>query len=179
MTVTLSPGSRNFEVTTGDSLVVSGKYSLDDTEKVALEEHEGTQGLILQPDGIYKEFRLRGYEYGPSYQGILFSSEGGETGELEWNGDWVSFLDTMLQVQLIGNKTRALRLPTRIRHIRIDPTEHPAAGNNVKFSVNHNTKQCAAGGVLISGQFYLNISSFKILCFFFSFFFLNRLLELS
>ena len=49
---------------------------------------------------LLQEFRLRGYEYGPLYQGILNSTEHGESGQLSWEGDWVSFLDTMLQVRL-------------------------------------------------------------------------------
>ena len=56
MTVTLSPGSRNFEVTSGDTLVVSGQYSLDDTVPSTKDNEEEDLGdqLILKPDGIYK-----------------------------------------------------------------------------------------------------------------------------
>jgi len=36
----------------------------------------------------------------------------------------VSFLDAMLQMQIIAASGRELRLPTRIRSLRIDPTVH-------------------------------------------------------
>jgi len=36
----------------------------------------------------------------------------------------VSFLDAMLQMQIISSSGRELRLPTRIRSLRVDPLEH-------------------------------------------------------
>ena len=57
-----------------------------------------TEEVHLTSDCIYKELRLRGYDYGPTFQGILGASSSGTKGELLWNGNWVSFLDTMLQV---------------------------------------------------------------------------------
>ena len=41
-----------------------------------------------------------------------------------WKDNWVTFLDTMLQIQILGTEGRGLRLPTRIRSIRIDPATH-------------------------------------------------------
>ena len=54
MTVTLSPGTRKFEVTQGDSLVVSGQYSLDDEIPVFEKSVQSENELVLKPDGIYK-----------------------------------------------------------------------------------------------------------------------------
>ena len=48
----------------------------------------------------------------------------GTEGLLLWNDNWVSFLDTMLQMQIISTSGRELRLPTRIRSLRIDPLGH-------------------------------------------------------
>ena len=48
----------------------------------------------------------------------------GDEGELEWNDNWVTFLDTMLQMQILSFPERALRLPTRIQCLRIDPAVH-------------------------------------------------------
>jgi len=41
-----------------------------------------------------------------------------------WNDNWVSFLDAVLQMQIIAASGRELRLPTRIRSLRIDPVGH-------------------------------------------------------
>ena len=43
---------------------------------------------------------------------------------LLWNDNWVSFLDTILQMQIIATSGRELRLPTRVRSLRVDPVGH-------------------------------------------------------
>ena len=48
----------------------------------------------------------------------------GDDGHLLWNGNWISYLDTMLQIQVLSLPGRGLRLPTRIKALRIDPTLH-------------------------------------------------------
>ena len=49
----------------------------------------------------------------------------GETGQLVWNGRWISFLDTLMQIQILSMPGRSLRLPTRIKSVKIDPKAHP------------------------------------------------------
>lgn len=48
----------------------------------------------------------------------------GNTGQLLWKDNWVTFLDTMLQISILGVVQRTLRLPTRITSIHIDPATH-------------------------------------------------------
>lgn len=48
----------------------------------------------------------------------------GDHGKLQWTGNWVTFLDTMLQMIVLGLPGRSLRLPTRIRSVCVDPTLH-------------------------------------------------------
>lgn len=48
----------------------------------------------------------------------------GSHGKLLWNGNWVTFLDTMLHVTVLGYPGRNLRLPTRIRSVCVDPVLH-------------------------------------------------------
>lgn len=45
----------------------------------------------------------------------------GDNGKLQWMGNWVTFLDTMLQMIVVGLSGRSLRVPTRIRSVCIDP----------------------------------------------------------
>jgi len=67
----------------------------------------------------------------------------GTEGLLVWNDNWVSFLDAMLQMQIIAVSGRELRLPTRIRSLRIDPVGHE------KFvrTLDDGTK-----GILVEGR---------------------------
>lgn len=48
----------------------------------------------------------------------------GESGRLLWKDNWVSFLDAMLQISILGLAKRSLHLPTRITAIHIDPATH-------------------------------------------------------
>lgn len=48
----------------------------------------------------------------------------GDQGKLQWTGNWVTFLDTMLQMLVVGLSGRSLRLPTRIRSVCVDPVVH-------------------------------------------------------
>lgn len=48
----------------------------------------------------------------------------GISGKLEWVGNWISFIDTMLQFSILGLKTKELYLPTRMQRVIIDPAKH-------------------------------------------------------
>ena len=76
MEVTISPVSGQFEVIENESAVVSGRISIltepvvsgdDDDDLTAVREGP----LPLNCDDIYKELRLRGYDYDPMFRGIL------------------------------------------------------------------------------------------------------------
>ena len=73
--VTVSPGSGEFEICEHDSVVASGRISiLEETEipdNECSKPAEATEPLPLNCEDIYKELRLRGYEYGPTFRGIL------------------------------------------------------------------------------------------------------------
>lgn len=43
---------------------------------------------------------------------------------LYWTGNWVTFLDSLLQTALLAERGDSLRLPTRVRYLRIDPIKH-------------------------------------------------------
>ena len=72
--VTVSRGSGRFDISENDSVVASGQISIltepemdtDECPKPVLE----TWSLPLNSDDIYKELRLRGYDYGPTFRGI-------------------------------------------------------------------------------------------------------------
>ncbi|XP_052754570.1 fatty acid synthase [Galleria mellonella] len=135
--VNILDGTGEFELSEGGSVVVTGK--------VRIAEEPAAERLVLPPvsaadepdllplvtDDIYKELRLRGYNYSGVFRGIRSSDPRGTRGELEWNGNWISFMDTMLQFSLIGANTRELYLPTRIQRVSIDPAAHLAAGAGV------------------------------------------------
>ncbi|KAM6175935.1 fatty acid synthase [Erethizon dorsatum] len=129
--VRLLETAHEFEVSHNGSLVVSGKvYQWEDPDPKLFSHPEGLGPMEPVPTSglssvdVYKELRLRGYDYGPHFQGIFEACLRGKQGRLLWRDNWVTFLDTMLQMTILGMSQRSLRLPTRITDVHIDPTAH-------------------------------------------------------
>ena len=78
--VHLMPASSKFDVSEGESLAVSGKISIPELPALSdnFKDAPSVDGEVhLTADCIYKELRLRGYDYGPTFQGILGANSSG------------------------------------------------------------------------------------------------------
>ncbi|EDW12340.1 fatty acid synthase [Drosophila mojavensis] len=121
-------GSSTFEICEGSSLVASGKMRLVANGQdllLNLPALPGSAGLAkLCTKDVYKEMRLRGYDYSGVFQGILDLDNSGIVGRLQWADNWISFIDTMLQFRILSNNTRELYVPTGIERVVIDPVKH-------------------------------------------------------
>lgn len=165
--VRLMPATNRFEVSENGNLSVSGKVIvLEDSALEAfyaelskpMATDQEDPKLHLEAGDIYKELRLRGYDYGKTFQGILESNNAGDCGKLHWTGNWVTFLDTMLQMIVVGLPGRSLRLPTRIRSVCVDPKLHEERVKDytdsqkaIDVCVNRCLDNITAGGVQICG----------------------------
>ncbi|KAM7371282.1 hypothetical protein PAMP_010767 [Pampus punctatissimus] len=165
--VRLMPATNKFEVSENGNLAVSGKISiLEDAAldsfqsqicQQAANNDDNPKMKLMMPD-VYRELRLRGYDYRKDFQGILESNNAGDSGKLQWTGNWVTFLDTMLQMIVVGLSGRSLRLPTRIRSVCVDPAvhlekvcEYTDGKQAVDVHVNRCLDKITAGGVQICG----------------------------
>lgn len=95
-------------------------------EKIAvaiLPQDEGEEEVMTTKD-IYKELRLRGYQYSGIFRSLRSASVSGTRGHIAWMSNWVTFLDNMLQMMMLGLDTRNLYIPTKIRKIVIDTKLH-------------------------------------------------------
>jgi fatty acid synthase len=81
--VSLSPGTGKFEICEHGALVASGTVRAAADDKLQPELNGPVSGdsktgsLNLSPDDIYKELRLRGYDYGPTFRGIVSATGNG------------------------------------------------------------------------------------------------------
>ena len=66
----------------------------------------------------------------------------------------MSFLDTMLQLSVLGLPGRRLRLPTRIRSLRIDPSIHleKTKEGTCEVKVDPKMNMVVTGGVELRGK---------------------------
>ena len=148
---TLLTGNGQFEIKNDAEVIVSGNISfLEDTtgksdgSSVVMDSSQqdmlqsNTFWLPLNTDDIYKELRLRGYNYSGAFKGIQRVGNEGSWAEIVWKGNWITFLDTMLQASILTTATRNLSLPVEIEKITIDPNEffnqlkEPASGGKLE-----------------------------------------------
>ncbi|XP_037093774.1 LOW QUALITY PROTEIN: fatty acid synthase-like [Pollicipes pollicipes] len=129
--VSLLDGSGQFEICENGAPVVTGHVRLEEeplgpTHQLLMDQppSDSAEGVRLLTRDVYKELRLRGYEYTGLFQGIAEAVPAEGRGLLRWHGQWVPFLDTMLQFSILGRDQRTLSLPTRVQRVGIDPRRH-------------------------------------------------------
>jgi fatty acid synthase len=126
--------SHRFEIRESGELVASGKVQQMQRPLSPLLPTDGTAERTLSGEDFYKELRLRGYEYGPAFQSIDQIGFDGSWAEVSWRGNWVTFLDAVLQTGVLDGD-RKLFLPISIDHLTIDPSRQPSTGT---VSLNSN-----------------------------------------
>lgn len=119
-------GTGKFEVVEGGVAVVTGSVrATEDFEKEKIEIPSVDEDIPeeMSSKDVYKELRLRGYQYSGLFKSIKSATINGSKGTLAWANNWVAFMDNMLQVRILGLDTRNLLVPTGIRKLIIDPGE--------------------------------------------------------
>ncbi|KAL3237297.1 hypothetical protein MRX96_022064 [Rhipicephalus microplus] len=150
-----------FEVGEAGSVVATGRVReaaegeklLDQDPPCASDE---TVSYELHAADIYKELRLRGYEYQGAFKGILKADMHGRYGKLKWMNNWVTYVDTMLQFSAFGSPPlRTFLLPVKIESCIIDPEAHAqiAARNDEGLLVEYDGYRdtCHSGGIAVRG----------------------------
>ncbi|EFN74822.1 Fatty acid synthase [Camponotus floridanus] len=129
LTLMIQRGSSKFEIIEGDSCVVTGIVRIPvniEDEKIcsAFIDSNNNDKEEMNTKDIYKELKLRGYQYTGEFRGLRSASITGKNGHIAWTDNWVTFMDNMLQMMILGQNSRTLFIPTRIRKAVIDPKSH-------------------------------------------------------
>ncbi|KAI1303654.1 Fatty acid synthase [Halotydeus destructor] len=149
LNVRYNEATEEFVVIESDTVVVSGyicrRADMAVTHPVA--DTESDQAILLPAKDIYKELRVRGYDYGQYFQGLHEASSDGRRAQLIWRDimpkaaketytletqeekaalwlrSWVPFVDAMFQLDILkeDNDSRSLFVPTRIDSIICSP----------------------------------------------------------
>ncbi|XP_011499008.1 PREDICTED: fatty acid synthase [Ceratosolen solmsi marchali] len=150
-------GTGDFEICEGGSVAVTGKIRRPENvekEQLKLPMPSGSKEpelLELKTEDVYKDLRLRGYDYSGYFQGILSADNRGSVGRLNWSEDWISFMDMMLQFSILGKDSRDLFLPTRLQQAIIDPLAHKQAIEKVEANEGLPVYSYPKIGVIKSG----------------------------
>ena len=155
--------SGEFSVSEGGTIAVTGRVFVPEESNLNL-QHLLTDGSVpnenplkLEPKDIYKELRLRGYDYGPTFRGLTEATADGRHGKIKYWGNWVAFADAMLQLGILGKSTRGLYLPVRFQSIRCDPrvlaeaVDASGAESQLNIVCDPRINVCVAKGLEIRG----------------------------
>ncbi|XP_031346518.1 fatty acid synthase-like [Photinus pyralis] len=125
--IIIGRGTNRFEIADADEVIVSGSiHTLSETDEfidLALSP-EDDEGISFASKDIYKELRLRGYNYSGAFRAQEESHISGLISWIKWDRNWIAFIDNMLQTKLLGEDTRSLYVPTFIGHLKIDAMKH-------------------------------------------------------
>nr|XP_033197779.1 fatty acid synthase-like [Bombus vancouverensis nearcticus] len=162
LTVMVQRGSGKFEISEGSTTVVTGSIRVQTNpaqEKIPakfLTEIEDEE--VLTSKDIYKELKLRGYQYTGPFRSLKSASLKGTRGRIAWTKNWAVFMDNMLQMKILNLDTRALYVPTAIRKLVIDVKVHNETirnltedNNEIPISVYNDYDVVVSGGIEIHG----------------------------
>lgn len=127
MTISIQLGSGHFELSEGNTVIVTGYVRVIETPEPVHELHAENQSdsPIIDQEGFYKELRLRGYHYDGIFKSVKEARADGSQGKIKWvDNNWPAFMDCLLQMSIISQDSRALFLPTSIRKLRINTQQH-------------------------------------------------------
>ncbi|KAL1501269.1 hypothetical protein ABEB36_006624 [Hypothenemus hampei] len=159
--------SGEFEVVESNVAVVTGriKYVLKDelTDIPLPTDISKSKETSMTSKDIYKELRIRGYNYKGKFRGIQECDASVQMGKIKWDANWITFIDNMLQLKIIQEDTRLLYVPTGIHRLYINAkkhTEYVTSFNDEKpilpVYLSKATGIIRSGGIEIRG---LNASS--------------------
>ncbi|CAG9832341.1 unnamed protein product [Diabrotica balteata] len=164
--------SGRFEIVEGGTTVVSGKVSssIDNAVYCGLDSIDKHKNGLTRKD-VYKELRLRGYNYSGEFQNIQAFNPSDNTGLIKWTDNWISFLDNMLQLKILTTDTRLLYVPTYISKLRV-PAKSVLEWVNRSYLqkqvepilpvyINEDTSEIRCGNITIQGLIASSIARRK------------------
>ena len=80
--------------------------------------------MQIEGKDIYKDLHILGYDYGPKFQGLKsIKTNNFETlsGQVQWEGNWVTLMDSLLQTMATAMPFRKMMVPVMIKQLRCDP----------------------------------------------------------
>lgn len=158
--VMIQYGTGHFEITEGGSLVCTGIVreieNPQPPEPINIPD-KSIYPMMTQKD-FYKELKIRGYHYQGVFKAVNEARGDGLYGKIKWEYNWVTFMDAMLQIHIIGADSRTLLLPTKIRKMKIFGNligkmlnEMKSEHKEFEVYVSHSEDRVVCGGIEIMG----------------------------
>lgn len=147
----LRRGTGEWEMCVDQTIVASGRINVikEDMNKEfvpeGLPKHGGNDtdiGIEFTKQDVYLILDSFGYSHGDMFKGIksLNINDYGVTAKVQWQGNWVLCLDSLLKVVLFSrmDSDGELYIPTKIRRLFIDPSKIISNKNVVDMDVTYD-----------------------------------------
>lgn len=154
--VIMHRGSGKFEIVEGKYALATGYIKCSENAKLTPIEDEISDVDEVESKDFYKELRLRGYHYKNLFKSVVSAKMDGSSAKIQWNKNWIAFLDCLLQLQIISKDSRSLALPTAIRRVVIKTKEHLKALDKIDDKIitayySHDLNMLRCGGIEFRG----------------------------
>nr|XP_049699195.1 fatty acid synthase [Helicoverpa armigera]XP_049699196.1 fatty acid synthase [Helicoverpa armigera] len=134
LSVALHRGDGRFEVMNESFRVASGYIFSNPAEDEAKQDVDSGD-LVLSSKNVYQLLKERDYNYSGEFCSIEACDTSLSSAALVWRDNWVTFLDGLLQLNMLRQPHHAVTLPTHIRRLDIDTTKH----NEYSYTLNGKT----------------------------------------
>ncbi|WAR31526.1 FAS-like protein [Mya arenaria] len=163
ISTTLMTGQNKFEMNNDGGLIAFGEIHLADKPTSVWNSEQKTE-FVLRKEDIYQEMKLMGYDYGPDFRGIVKSDINVQQVMLEWKGNWISFLDLLLQMMIFQENSRALKIPRMLSFLEISPQDTRLKSKQsdiVSAQVDVAAKTIQSRGVVLGNTQFATINRRK------------------
>jgi fatty acid synthase len=132
--ILINPKSGQFSIFNGVVMAANGSISHTKNPKLSDKNQKNSSEdcPTLLAEDFYKELRLRGYHYNGEFQNVIEVNMDGSEGKVKWTGNWIPFLDGVLQFQILTTTLRHNFLARSIQKLIIDPNLHMEIVNNLE-----------------------------------------------
>ncbi|XP_028159425.1 fatty acid synthase-like [Ostrinia furnacalis] len=170
ITIALHRGSGWFEVMHGISKIANGFIFENKDEFKTIEENSTTKNkeITLSCRDVYEILHERDYCYKSDFQSLQEANETFSEAAVKWDGNWVTFIDGLLQLNALRQKHDAVSQPAFIRTLTIDTKKHlstqvtSSQGKNVmkaRIDALHSITSC--GGTQVENIKFIDLSKSK------------------
>ncbi|XP_017778630.1 PREDICTED: fatty acid synthase-like, partial [Nicrophorus vespilloides] len=132
-----------FEISLRNTTLVTGRIFEVETCDIAYEDRVIDTNLpMLTKNDIYTEMTLRGYDHKDQFRGLQKMT--GNMAFIEWTGNWVTFLDNILQFMILQHDSRNIYIPIGLGKVVIDAKGHMdqikdlGKENAIPVEINYN-----------------------------------------
>ncbi|CAB3255959.1 unnamed protein product [Arctia plantaginis] len=160
--ITIGNATNRFEVINRDRLIVSGFVEPAENDLSCKQKDFKLipDDMTLKGDILYNILNMKGYSYSEEFHCIHSINTQTNVAYIKWNGEWATFIDSLLQVSSFSRNHDGVSTPKVINNLSIQVDEHKKAfttvlNNTMCYkSEMLSTNSIRCGGIQIGGVIF-------------------------